>query len=84
MNNYNPLEKILHKFALSSKLIREVSFDLETSIVTSKNQKVLENFIVSRNSILPKRIYLFIKAGIHRQTYLGNLGLFCALILKKI
>ena len=37
MNNYNRLEKFLHKIALSSKLIREVSFDLESNIISSKS-----------------------------------------------
>ena len=31
MNNYNFLEKLLHKISLSSNLIREVSFDLENN-----------------------------------------------------
>ncbi len=35
MNNYNFLEKFLHKISLSSKLIREVSFDIENSLVSS-------------------------------------------------
>ena len=35
------------------------SLELNKHLLTSKNQKVLENFMVSRNSILPKRIYLY-------------------------
>lgn len=35
MNNYNFLEKLLHQISLSSKLIREVSFDVENSLISS-------------------------------------------------
>jgi len=37
MNNYSFLERLLHKFALSSQLIREVTFDVESSLLSSES-----------------------------------------------
>ncbi len=37
MNNYSWIQKKLHKFALSSQIIRETSFDIEKSLVSTKN-----------------------------------------------
>ena len=36
MDNYSFLEKVLHKFALSSQFFREVAFDVETSIFSKE------------------------------------------------
>ena len=38
MNNYTWLEQKFHKFALSSKFMREVTFDFESSFLPSLNQ----------------------------------------------
>lgn len=46
--------------------------------------KTLDNFILARHSILPKRLYLMYKSGIYRQTRLGNMSLFLAVLLNKI
>ena len=33
MNNYSWLQQRLHQFALSSQFIREVTFDVESSVI---------------------------------------------------
>ena len=38
MNKYSLLQKILHRFALSSKFMREAAFDLESSLISSSNK----------------------------------------------
>lgn len=61
MNNYKTLDKIFHKFALSSKIVREVSFDLENSLIKSKSLKGSHVFITglarSGTTILLNAIY---------------------------
>ncbi len=52
--------------------------------LTPENRLILDEFVTSRNrSLLPRLIGLK-KSGIYRQTFLGNLGLVAAAILKKI
>lgn len=58
--------------------------DSVKSVLSPESQYVLEIFNIARTSNLLKRIYLFKKSGIHRQTFLGNLGLVFAIIFKKI
>ena len=53
-------------------------------VLSAQNRRVLELFIKARQASLFQRIYLFVKAGFHRQTFLGNLGLFVSVILKKV
>ena len=43
MHNYNSLEKTLHKVALSSRFIREITFDIESLLFPSKN--LIENHV---------------------------------------
>lgn len=49
-----------------------------------KNQTVLDSFIDARHATLGRRIIGFAKCKIYRQTFLGNLGLLIAVLLKKI
>jgi len=55
-----------------------------SSLMTPANQKCLNDFIEARQFGLIKRLYLFKKAGIYRQTFLGNLGLIIGLIINKV
>ncbi|MFV3306076.1 glycosyltransferase family 2 protein [Pseudomonas sp. NY15181] len=48
------------------------------------HRKTLKLFKVARKRRLPGRIACILKAGLHRQTLLGNLGLLLAILLKKI
>lgn len=61
MNNYSLLEKIFHRLALSSQLIREVSFDLESSLFNTENSDENHVFISglarSGTTILLNAIY---------------------------
>ncbi len=61
MNNYNFLEKILHRLALSSQLMREVTFDLDSKIKLANNEKNNHVFITglarSGTTILLNAIY---------------------------
>ena len=52
--------------------------------LTLENQNLLEKFLIARNAHFLKRIIIFSLLGIHRQTNLGNLALFFAIIFKKI
>lgn len=52
--------------------------------ITPENRFILESFNVARNSNLFKRLYLFRKLGMYRQTLLGTLGLYVAIVLKKL
>jgi glycosyltransferase involved in cell wall biosynthesis len=52
--------------------------------MTPQNQQIFELFRKARRSPLLKRLAIFAKAGMRRQTVLGNLGLAAAVVLKKI
>ena len=45
MNNYSRLQKHLHQFALSSKFMREASFDIENIFFSSGQQNDNHVFI---------------------------------------
>lgn len=53
-------------------------------LFTPLNLEVLNNFDSGRRSALLKRLYLFSKTGIYRQTVLGNVALLIAAILGKL
>ena len=61
MNNYTQLEKIFHKFALSPQIIREVAFDIESSLLELNNFNDNNIFITglarSGTTILLNAIY---------------------------
>lgn len=48
------------------------------------NQKILDTFIEARRQTLARRLIDFRRAGIHRQTTLGNVGLTVAALLNRI
>lgn len=52
--------------------------------ITPENRFILESFNEARNSNLFKRLYVFRKLGMYRQTLLGTLGLYVAIVLKKL
>ena len=45
MNNYSWLEQKLHKFALSSQFMREVTFDLENNNISLSSETIDHIFI---------------------------------------
>lgn len=53
-------------------------------LLTDQNQRTLEMFSRGRNASFPIRIFLMRKAGIYRQTLLGNFGLWLSIFLKKL
>ena len=55
-----------------------------THLLSAENKRVLDLFIKARQAPLMKRLFLFLKAGLHRQTLLGNIGLFVSVVLKRI
>ena len=61
MNNYSWLEQKLHKFALSSQFMREVTFDFENTNITSTNETENHIFITglarSGTTILLNALY---------------------------
>jgi glycosyltransferase involved in cell wall biosynthesis len=52
--------------------------------LTPNNLKILENFLSLRELSLIPRLIKFLKSGVYRQTFLGNLGLLIAVIIKKV
>lgn len=53
-------------------------------LLSEKNKRILDLFIITREETLIKRLYFFYKSGIFRQTLLGNFGLLISVLLKKI
>ena len=53
-------------------------------ILSKKNKKLLKDFMRYRNGSLFQRIFLLNFLGIYRQTFLGNLALYIALIFKRV
>jgi len=53
-------------------------------LLTNSNQQLLDCFIEARQSSLIKRLFLFKRSGIYRQTLFGNLGLLLGIILNKV
>ena len=53
-------------------------------LLTKSNQQVLDDFVEARQSSLIKRLFLFMRSGIYRQTLFGNLGLLLAVFLNKV
>ncbi len=45
MNNYSKVQKILHQIALSSRLLREISFDLEKIVFFDEKFKLSDNHV---------------------------------------
>ena len=52
--------------------------------LTSESINVLNNFEMARTSRLYKRIKIFLRLGLYRQTFFGTLGLFVAILLNKL
>ena len=61
MNNYSLLQQKLHQFALSSKFLREVMFDIESSAVsinqTDDNHVFVSGLARSGTTILLNAIH---------------------------
>ena len=53
-------------------------------LLTKSNQRVLDDFVEARQSSLIKRLFLFKRSGIYRQTLFGNLGLLLGIFLNKV
>ena len=53
-------------------------------LLTSENQRTLEEFSRARNRWLIPRIWGVRKSGVYRQTLIGNLAIMLATVLKKI
>lgn len=53
-------------------------------LLTRDNRKILSDFIEARQSSLIKRLFLFKRSGIYRQTLFGNLGLLLGVFLNKV
>ena len=53
-------------------------------LLTKCNQRVLDDFVEARHSSLIKRLFLFKRSGIYRQTFFGNLGLLLGVFLNKV
>jgi hypothetical protein len=53
--------------------------------ITDNNRKILDNFRKMRCAAwLPQRLWYFIRCGVYRQTFMGNLGLLAAVVTRKI
>lgn len=54
------------------------------SMLTYRSQRELKYFMIARKSTLLKRLILFKRSGIYRQTFLGNLGLIIGILVNKV
>jgi len=54
------------------------------SLLTETNKRVMQDFAVARNSGLFKRLFLFWRSGVYRQTVLGNLGLIFGILVNRV
>ena len=54
------------------------------SKLTPENREILDKYAAARNRWLLPRLIGFIRSGIHRQTFLSNLGLIAGAIFRKI
>ena len=61
MNNYSWLQQKLHQLALSSKFMRETTFDVETSLISTKKTNDINVFVAglarSGTTVLLNAIY---------------------------
>ena len=61
MNNYSWLQQKLHQLALSSQFMREITFDVETSLISNKEMNDKHVFVAglarSGTTILLNAIY---------------------------
>lgn len=53
-------------------------------LLSTRNQRILDQFDNARGARLPVRLLALRRAGVYRQTLLGNLGLLVAALLNKI
>lgn len=53
-------------------------------LLTEESRRALQQFDQARNAGLKDRIARFRQSGVHRQTALGNIGLFLAVLLRRI
>ncbi|MBB1518689.1 glycosyltransferase family 2 protein [Pseudomonas sp. SR9] len=56
----------------------------QVGLLTQANRVVLDRFSKARTARLPLRVQTMLRAGVYRQTLLGNLGLVAATLLRKI
>jgi glycosyltransferase involved in cell wall biosynthesis len=57
---------------------------LPPDLITPTNRRALDLFAAARTAALPKRLAYLWRSGVHRQTFLGNLGLWAAAILNRM
>jgi hypothetical protein len=53
-------------------------------LLTEANKRVLKDFVKARQSGLLKRLFLFWRSGVYRQTALGNLGLLLGILVNRV
>jgi glycosyltransferase involved in cell wall biosynthesis len=53
-------------------------------LIQPQNSQVLQLFAKARTAPLLKRLYYLNRSGVYRQTWLGNIGLVAATLLKRI
>jgi hypothetical protein len=61
-----------------------VSLENNSELLSSEARITLDNFRHGRERWLVPRLWKIWRSGVHRQTLLGNLGLFAAVLFKKI
>ena len=64
--------------------INLAALSAHSHLLTKSNQQVLDDFVEARQSSLIKRLFLFKRSGIYRQTLFGNLGLLLGVFLNKV
>ena len=64
--------------------INLTALSAQKHLLNKSNQRVLDDFVEARQSSLIRRLFLFKRSGIYRQTLFGNLGLLLGVVLNKV
>jgi len=57
---------------------------LPAHLIQAKNRQVLARFAKARCSPLPKRLYYLWRSGVYRQSFIDNVGLVAATLIRRI
>lgn len=61
------------------------ALELLSSDISDKNKRTIGNFVKMRSvQWLPQRLWYFVRSGVYRQTFMGNVGLLIGVLMRKI
>lgn len=84
MNRIKRIRNLFHNKLKNLNELNLNSLNKKKYLLTNDNLLTLKTFSELRKKSLFKRFFLFYKSGIYSQKLIGNVGLFVALIFKKL